>query len=131
MSWSIWGTSAAVVAVLCERSGEALTSNSHTWRECVLLLQNVFSYYRMCPLTTECVLLLQNVFSSLECVLLIQNVFSSLVPAQHGLLLKRQPLLLHACFNLLLENVFSYYRMFSLTTECVLLLQNVFSYYRM
>ena len=27
--------------------------------------------------------------------------------------------------------VFSYYRMCSLTTECVLLLQNVFSYYRM
>ena len=26
--------------------------------ECVLLLQNVFSYYRMCSLTTECVLLL-------------------------------------------------------------------------
>ena len=24
--------------------------------ECVLLLQNVFSYYRMCSLTTECVL---------------------------------------------------------------------------
>jgi len=66
-----------------------------------LLLENVSSYYRMCSLTTECVLLLQNVFSSLECVLLIQNVFSSLVPAQHGLLLKRLPLLLHACFNLL------------------------------
>jgi len=31
--------------------------------ECVLLLQNVFSYYRTCSLTTECVLLLQNVFS--------------------------------------------------------------------
>jgi len=27
------------------------------------VLQNVFSYYRMCSLTTECVLLLQNVFS--------------------------------------------------------------------
>ena len=33
------------------------------FKECVLLLQNVFSYYRMCSLTTECVLLLQNVFS--------------------------------------------------------------------
>ena len=31
---------------------------------CVLLLQNVFFYSRMCSLTTECVLLLQNVFSS-------------------------------------------------------------------
>jgi len=31
--------------------------------ECVLLLQNVFSYYRMCSLTMECVLLLWNVFS--------------------------------------------------------------------
>ena len=31
--------------------------------ECVLLLQNVFAYYRMCSLTIECVLLLQNVFS--------------------------------------------------------------------
>ena len=50
--------------------------------ECVLLLQNegasggsasaVFSYYRICSLTTECVLLLQNVFSySIECVLLL------------------------------------------------------------
>ena len=27
------------------------------------LLQNVFSYYSMCSLTTECVLLLQHVFS--------------------------------------------------------------------
>ena len=53
------------------------------------------------------------------------------VPAQHGLLLKHQLLLLHACFNLLLENVSSYYRMCPLTTECVLLLQNVSSYYRM
>ena len=32
---------------------------------------------------------------------------------------------------LLGENVFSYYRMCSLTTECVLLPQNAFSYYRM
>jgi hypothetical protein len=56
--------------------------------ECVLLLQNVFSYYRMCSLTTECVLRTctgeerredtrQNVFSyyrmcslTTECVLL-------------------------------------------------------------
>jgi len=30
-----------------------------------LLLQNVFSYYRRCSLTTECVLLLQNVFSQI------------------------------------------------------------------
>ena len=57
--------------------------------ECGLLLQNTFSYYRICSLTTEYVLLLQNTFSyyricSLErdplsceviaCV--IQNVFS-------------------------------------------------------
>ena len=34
-------------------------------------------------------------------------------------------------YVLLLQNVFSYYRMCSLTIECVLLLQNVFSYYRM
>ena len=34
-------------------------------------------------------------------------------------------------YSSLLQNVFSYYRMCSLTTECVLLLQNVFSYYRM
>ena len=42
-------------------------------------LQSVFSYYRVCSLTTECVLLLQNVFSCLttECVLLHYNVFSS------------------------------------------------------
>jgi len=30
--------------------------------ECVLLLQNVFSYYRMCSLTIECVLLLSVLF---------------------------------------------------------------------
>ena len=29
-----------------------------TLKKCVLLLQNVFSYYRMCSLNTECVLLL-------------------------------------------------------------------------
>ena len=32
-------------------------------RECVLLLWNVFSYYRMRSLTIECILLLQNAFS--------------------------------------------------------------------
>ena len=31
--------------------------------ECVLLLQNVFSYHRMCSLSLECILLLQNAFS--------------------------------------------------------------------
>ena len=31
--------------------------------ECALLLENVFSYYRMCSLTIECVLLLWTVFS--------------------------------------------------------------------
>jgi len=36
---------------------------SPTTIECVLLLSNVFSYYRLCSLTKECVLLLQNVFS--------------------------------------------------------------------
>jgi hypothetical protein len=30
-------------------------------RACVLVLQNVFSYYRIYSLTAECVLLLQNV----------------------------------------------------------------------
>jgi hypothetical protein len=42
----------------CEQCGAPLVGI-----ECVLLLQNVFSYYRLCSLTTECVLLLQNVFS--------------------------------------------------------------------
>ena len=43
--------------------------------ECVLLLQNVSSYYRMCSLTTECVLLLQNVFSYYRmCSLTIEGV---------------------------------------------------------
>jgi hypothetical protein len=75
--------------------------------ECVLLLWNVFSYYRMCSLTIECVLLLSNVFSYYRmCSLTVECV-------------------------LLLSNVFSYYRMCSLTTKCVLLLSNVFSYYRM
>ena len=39
-----------------EKQGIPLASNQVT--ECVLLLQNVFFYYRMCSLTTECVLLL-------------------------------------------------------------------------
>ena len=43
-------------------NGPALQNVSSYYRmcplttECVLLLQNVSSYYRMCPLTTECVL---------------------------------------------------------------------------
>jgi hypothetical protein len=74
-------------------------------------LQNVFSYYRMCSLTTECVLLLQNVLSYYRMCSLTKG---------YGL---RRP---HRT-----QNVLSYYRMCSLTTECVLLLQNVFSYYRM
>ena len=48
--------------------------------ECVLLLQNVFSYYIMCSLTTECVLvsvrMRVRVFLTTDCVLLLQNVFS-------------------------------------------------------
>ena len=50
-------------------------------RECVLLLENVLSYWRMRSLTRECVLLLENVSSyerkcSLtgECVFLLENV---------------------------------------------------------
>ena len=35
-------------------------TTGNTYHDCP---QNVFSYYRMCSLTTECVLLLQNVFS--------------------------------------------------------------------
>ena len=76
--------------------------------ERVLLLQNVFSYYRTCSLTTERVLLLQNVFSYYRMCSLryLADDFSV-----HG-----YDASVHAQ-----QNVFSYYRMCSLTTECVLL----------
>ena len=90
-------------------------------------------YYRMCSLTTECVLLLQNVFSyykrvwrsvlqkyyrmcslTTECVLLLQNVFSYYKRVWRAVLLgfKVQGL---RDLGIQLQNVFSYYRMCSLT----------------
>ena len=43
--------------------------------ECVLLLQNVFSWNSMCSLATECVLLLQNVFSCYRIVIAVDTIF--------------------------------------------------------
>jgi len=43
--------------------------------ECVLLLQNVFSYYRVCSLAIECGAV-QALLDRSVCVLLLQNVFS-------------------------------------------------------
>ena len=83
---------------------------------CSLLMQNVSSYYRMCPLTIECVLLLQNVFSyyrmcslTTECVLLyrISSDMSKYIAD-----LQEQQLKAQRDGN----------RMCSLTIECVLLL---------
>ena len=92
--------------------------------ECVLLLQNVSSYYRMCSLTLTgftdayvCVRTCRKCSLITECVLLLQNVFSYCGMSS-----------LNAECALLLQNALSYYRMCSLTTECVRLLQNVFSY---
>ena len=48
--------------------------------ECVLLLYNVFSHYRMCSLTIECHMYRVSPWHicryDIECVLLLQNVFS-------------------------------------------------------
>ena len=76
--------------------------------ECVLLLQNVFSYYRMCSLTTECVLLLQNVFSYACTEISLSCAYAEC---------QSQPTARAITECVLLHN-----------TECVLLLQNVFSY---
>jgi len=45
--------------------------------ECVLLLQNVFSYYRMCSLPIDGKAAVSLHLLSEECVLLLQNVLSS------------------------------------------------------
>ena len=107
--------------------------------ECVLLLQNAFSYYRMCSLTIECVLLpsLQSVFSyyrmcsqcvlrnwrrrsreqcqtsspSIECVFLLQNVFSYYRMCSQELE-EEEPRRV--------PDLITFYRMCSLTIECVL-----------
>jgi hypothetical protein len=120
--------------------GACLCLRAHMARECVLLLQSVFSYYRTCTLTTErvltteCVLLLQNVFSyyrmcslTTECVLFSLPALSCTFVHtwQERKVGEAQCERAYVCVC-----VFSYYRMCSLTTECVLLLQNVFSYYR-
>ena len=65
------------------------------------ILQNVFSYYRMCSLITECVLLLQ--------------VATEKKLAHRSILLAKKKVLITECV-LLLQNVFSYYRMCSLIT---------------
>jgi hypothetical protein len=78
--------------------------------ECVLLLQNVFSYDTTLPI--GCVLSLQNAFSYYT-MCSLQNVFSYYRLCSHAI-----------------EHAPQNDRMCSLTTECVLLLQNVFSYYR-
>ena len=59
---------------------------------CVLLLLNVFSYYRICSHTTEYVLILQNVFSyyrmcSLTMLLALNNLLSDLQVRESALLL--------------------------------------------
>ena len=68
---------------------------------------NVFNYYRMCPLTIECVLLLQNVFSyyrmcslTIECVLLLQNVFSYYLDAYCNMDTDTPPAYVYCIFRL-------------------------------
>ena len=72
----------------------------------------MFSYNRVCSLTTECVLLLYRMCSlTTECVLLHVVVADTVIFSVKIL-----------CYG--------HYRMCSRTLECGLLLQNVFSYYR-
>ena len=89
--------------------------------ECVLLLKNVSSYYRMCShyprvpasrYAIECVLLLKNVSSYYRMFSLSAGAGVSLTQSVGRAGWIRQ----HLC-----ENVFSCYRMCSLTIECVLL----------
>ena len=118
--------------------------------ECVLLLQNVFSYNRMCSLTIECVLLLGVDFVNhfnLSLSLSLSLSLPSFLPLPNLPFAPKNKISLqtkvdrtefhpqHAselevpsCVNrsvctiecvLLLQNVFSYYRMCSLTIECV------------
>ena len=78
--------------------------------ECVLLLQNVFSYYRMCCLTTECVLLLQK----------------ETTPGQDGAATTRQ-LIMILLYDVdkkkaAVDTAIGDYRMCFRTIECVLLI---------
>ena len=92
------------------------TATRSEGRECVLFLQNVFSYYRMCSL--------------LECVLYyghsLNLISAPSTPPEGREVEDRQ----HDVLSF--QNVFSYYRMCSLTGRMMCsLAQNVFSYYRM
>ena len=89
--------------------------------ECVLLLQNVFSYYRMCSPPIECVLLLSNVFSCCRT--------SRRQRRSRKQTMKTDWLVCLPLSGRRLRTLNE--RSPSLTVECVLLLQNVFSYYRM
>jgi len=63
--------------------------------------------------------------------LYIYNLLGGYVHA-YPIELKNSGLTKRSSYNAnLKQNVFSYYRMCSLTTECVVLLQNAFAYYRM
>ena len=82
--------------------GKAAASLHLLSEECVLLLQNVFSYYRMCSLPID------------------GKAAASLQLLSSGGAV--EALLDRSVCVLLLQNVFSYYRMCSLAIECVLLL---------
>ena len=66
----------------------------------------MFSYYRICSLTTEYVLLLQNVLNQKKCSTLDSN---------------NSEIFRLRCVSC--AYMFSYYRICSLPTECVLLLR--------
>ena len=101
--------------------------------ECDLLLQNVFWYWRRCSLSRQMVQLncsdlshavmsvLQNVCIE-EGVLLLQNVFSRNVVQLLRPLTRCNVCVHQGHLSSRARGVFSYYRMCSLTTECVLLL---------
>jgi len=79
------------------------------------------SYCRMCSLTVECVLLLQNVFSDL---LELSLGTGALVSYCRMCSFTTGALTYQSVWQA--RCVSSYYRMCSLSIECVLLLQNVF-----
>jgi hypothetical protein len=110
------------------------------WQVCVRF--TVFSYYRMCSLTAECVLLTHRAPCwaswrtwgiskvTTECVLLLQNVFSYTQGTLLGFMAYMgyikgtndfDSAQIVEAIQVLLQNVFSYYRMCSLTIPCVLL----------
>ena len=109
------------------RTIEVFEGNSRAARQALrLVTEGQVCRDRMCPLTTECVLLLQNVFSYHSSLKARFVEFRFLGFRSLGFIC------IHIDISICKDRgslcpASSNHRMCSLTTECVLLLQNVFS----